>query len=234
MSIETNLAALRKQVQAASLKRGGSGDDVTLVAVSKYSAAEDVLEAARCGQRIFAENRVQQLLEKWDRLAELKAQGVEVPDLTWHLIGHLQTNKVKYIIGKVALIHSVDSVHLAGEIDKCSRKQSVVTDILLEVNVSGEASKSGIAIAEIDDFFREIQDMNHIRLMGLMTMAPKEAPEPELREIFSALYKIFIDKKRDSVHNINMTYLSMGMSADFRYAIEEGANMIRVGHGVFL
>lgn len=234
MSIEQNLVSVRRRVAKAAERRGGKGDDVIIVAVSKYSTAEDVLEAAACGQRIFAENRVQQLLEKWDRLELLRAQGVEVPALTWHLIGHLQTNKVKYIVGKVALIHSVDSVRLAEEINRCGRNRSVVTDILLEVNVSGEESKSGVSLDEIDDFIEKIGGLEHIRLRGLMTMAPKGASEPELREIFSKLRKKFIDKQSVSVHNINMTYLSMGMSADFEYAIEEGANMIRVGHGIFL
>lgn len=233
MSIEQNLITVRNRMKQAAA-RGGRSEDVTLVAVSKYSSAEDVLEAARCGQTVFAENRVQQLLEKWKRLEELRASGVEIPDLTWHLIGHLQTNKVKYIIGKVALIHSVDSVHLAQEINRLSEQKGIVTQILLEVNVSGEESKSGVPMDEIDTFCAGIQSMEHICLKGFMTMAPKGAPEAELRKIFSAIYEKFVDKKRDIMHNIDMTYLSMGMSADFEVAIEEGANMIRVGHGVFL
>ena len=234
MGIRENLENVQERIRKALLKAGRPDDSVTLVAVSKYSTAKEVLEAAACGQRVFAENRVQQLLEKWEELEQYKQQGIDVPELTWHLIGHLQTNKVKYIVGKVALIHSVDSLRLAEEIDRVSGKKGVTTDILLEVNVSGEESKSGIAPDEIDAFLEGMEAFSHIRLKGLMTMAPKGAEEGELRKIFSGLYEKFIDKKCTMVHNVDMTYLSMGMSADFDVAIEEGANMIRVGHGVFL
>ena len=234
MSIRENLENVHARIQAALSKSGRPADAVTLVAVSKYSTAQDVLEAVACGQRIFAENRVQQLLEKWEALDEYKKQGVDIPEITWHLIGHLQTNKVKYVVGKVALIHSVDSIRLAEEINRVGEKKGVVTDILLEVNVSGEESKSGISPEEIDDFVTQIAAFQNVRLKGFMTMAPKGAAEQELRKIFSCLYEKFIDKKCKMVHNVDMTYLSMGMSADFEIAIEEGANMIRVGHGVFL
>lgn len=234
MGIQENLENVQNRIHKALVKAGRSEDSVTLVAVSKYSTAREVLEAASCGQRVFAENRVQQLLEKWEQLEDFRKQGVAVPELTWHLIGHLQTNKVKYIVGKVALIHSVDSIRLAEEINRVGERKGVVTDILLEVNVSGEESKSGIAPAEIDDFMQAMASLPFVRLKGLMTMAPKGAPEAELRKIFSYLYEKFVDKKCTMMHNVDMTYLSMGMSADFEVAIEEGANMIRVGHGVFL
>lgn len=234
MGIRENLERVQDRMHQALEKAGRPGDSVTLVAVSKYSTAAEVLEAAACGQRVFAENRVQQLLEKWNALEEYREQGVEVPELTWHLIGHLQTNKVKYVIGKVALIHSVDSLRLAEEINRVSEKKGVMTDILLEVNVSGEESKSGISPEEIDGFIDGMAAFSHVRLKGFMTMAPKGAAEQELRKIFSCLYEKFIDKKCTMVHNVDMTYLSMGMSADFDVAIEEGANMIRVGHGIFL
>ena len=234
MGIRENLESVQGRMQKALEKAGRPEDSVTLVAVSKYSTAAEVLEAAACGQRVFAENRVQQLLEKWNALEEYRAQGVVVPELTWHLIGHLQTNKVKYIIGKVALIHSVDSLRLAEEINRVSEKKGVMTDILLEVNVSGEESKSGISPEEIDGFIDGMAVFSHVRLKGLMTMAPRGAEEQELRKIFFWLYEKFVDKKCTMVHNVNMTYLSMGMSADFDVAIEEGANMIRVGHGIFL
>ena len=234
MSIQENLNRIRGQIDAATARSQKSGSEISLVAVSKYSTAEDVLEAARLGQTVFAENRVQQLMEKWSRLEELRGQGVEIPKLTWHLIGHLQTNKVKYIVGKVDLIHSVDSIHLAEEIERQSARKGVVSQILLEVNVSGEESKSGIALEEIDNFCKEMERFSNVQLKGLMTMAPKGAEEAELRRIFSTLYEKFVDKKHQMMHNVDMTYLSMGMSADFEVAIEEGANMIRVGHGVFL
>lgn len=234
MSIEQNLKRIHTQIEAAAARRGAKADCISLVAVSKYSTAEDVLEAARFGQTVFAENRVQQLMEKWNRLEELRTQGIVIPEITWHLIGHLQTNKVKYIVGKVALIHSVDSIRLVEEIDRQSAKKGIVSQILLEVNVSGEESKSGISLGEIDNFCKEMERFHCVELKGLMTMAPKGAEEKELRRIFSALYEKFVDKKQQMLHNVDMTYLSMGMSADFEVAIEEGANMIRVGHGVFL
>lgn len=234
MSIDQNLNRVHAQIEAAAQRRGVSANCISLVAVSKYSTAEDVLEAARLGQTVFAENRVQQLMEKWNRLEELRTQGVVIPEIQWHLIGHLQTNKVKYIVGKVALIHSVDSIRLVEEIDRQSAKKGIVSQILLEVNVSGEESKSGISLEEIDSFCKEMERFNYVQLKGFMTMAPKGAEEPELRRIFSALYEKFVDKKQQMLHNVDMTYLSMGMSADFEVAIEEGANVIRVGHGVFL
>ncbi|MBR5281074.1 MAG: YggS family pyridoxal phosphate-dependent enzyme [Clostridia bacterium] len=234
MGIRENLASVQARICQALAKSGRQDQRVTLVAVSKYSTAEEVLEAASCGQRVFAENRVQSLLEKWKALEEYREQGVAVPDLTWHLIGHLQTNKVKYIVGKVDLIHSVDSIRLVEEINRVSAKKGVITNILLEVNVSGEESKSGISPEEIDSFVDAMGRFENVCLQGLMTMAPKGAEEKELREIFSRLYEKFIDKKCTMVHNVVMTYLSMGMSADFDVAIEEGANMIRVGHGIFL
>ncbi len=234
MSIEQNLNRVHTQINAAAKKRGEKGSAISLVAVSKYSTAEDVLEAANFGQTVFAENRVQQLMEKWSRIEELREQGVTIPELTWHSIGHLQTNKVKYIVGKVALIHSVDSIHLVEEIERQSERKGIISQILLEVNVSGEESKSGISLEEIDNFCKEMEHFRSVQLKGLMTMAPKGAEETELRRIFSTLYEKFVDKKRQMMHNVDMTYLSMGMSADFEIAIEEGANMIRVGHGVFL
>ena len=232
MSIESNLAHLRERIAAAAKRSGRKAEDITLVAVSKYSGIDDVLEAARYGQRVFAENRVQMLREKWDALQAMPPESV--PEITWHMIGQLQTNKVKYIVGRVALIHSVDSLHLAEEIARQSEKKGITSDILLEVNISGEESKSGIAHEEIGAFMEHFTDLSHIRLRGLMTMAPKGAPEPQLHKIFSGLREIFLDKQWENMHNIEMTYLSMGMSADFECAIEEGANMIRVGHGIFL
>ncbi len=234
MSIEQNLNRIHTQMAEAARRRGVPDTEISLVAVSKYSTAEEVLEAASFGQTVFAENRVQVLLEKWSRIEELREQGVEFPNLTWHLIGHLQTNKVKYIVGKVDLIHSVDSLHLVEEIERQSAKKGVVSQILLEVNVSGETSKSGICMEEIDNFCKEMERFRFVQLKGLMTMAPKGAEEKELRKIFSTLYEKFVDKKQQMMHNVDMIYLSMGMSADFEIAIEEGANMIRVGHGVFL
>ena len=154
-------------------------------------------------------------------------------DIVWHLIGTLQTNKVKYIIDKVSLIHSVDSLHLAEEINKCAAKKGLTMNCLLQVNVSKEESKHGVGIEDVDRIVEEFTKFDNLKLKGLMTMAPFDADEYELRSIFSRLHKKYIDIGSQKGHNVNMSYLSMGMTHDFSYAIEEGANMIRVGTGIF-
>lgn len=234
MSIESNLESVRNRIKEAAAKAGRKEEEIRLAAVSKYSSVDDVLEAARAGQRIFAENRVQILKEKWDELDRRKALGEDIPDLEWHLIGQLQTNKVKYIVGKVSLIHSVDSFRLAKEIDRIGRERNVVTDILIEVNVSGEESKSGIKPDEVTSLLYNISTLPNVRVRGLMTMAPKGAESGELHEIFSNLCKIFVDNRSKNIYNINMSELSMGMSSDFGIAIEEGSTIVRVGHDIFL
>ena len=202
--------------------------DITLVAVSKTVGAAEVNEAYASGQRVFAENRVQCLLEKLDTTAQYNMN-----DIDWHLIGSLQTNKVKYIIDKVSLIHSVDSIHLAEEINKCAAKKGLKMNCLLQVNVSGEESKHGVELEDVDRIVEEFTKFDNLTLKGLMTMAPFEADEYELRSIFSKLHKKYIDIGSQKGHNVDMSYLSMGMTHDFTYAIEEGSNMIRVGTGIF-
>ena len=228
MTICDNLAEINQQIEYAATKSGRTRDDITLVAVSKTVGAAEVNEAYGAGQRVFAENRVQCLLQKLDTTAEY-----HLTDIDWHLIGSLQTNKVKYIIDKVSLIHSVDSLHLAEEINKCAGKKGLVMDCLLQVNVSKEESKHGVGIEDVDRIVEEFTKFDNVKLKGLMTMAPFDADEYELRSIFSKLHKKYIDIGSQKGHNVNMSYLSMGMTHDFSYAIEEGANMIRVGTGIF-
>ncbi len=228
MTIRKNLEALEQKIAEAAAKSGRRREDITLVAVSKTVGAAEVAEAYGAGQRIFAENRVQNLLEK---LSAVEAYGLEQAD--WHLIGTLQTNKVKYIIDKVSLIHSVDSAHLADEIDRCAAKHGRKMDCLLQVNVSGEASKHGVALADVDRMVEHFAGLDNVCLKGLMTMAPLDADEPELRKIFSSLYRKYIDIGSQKAHNVDMSFLSMGMTHDFSYAIEEGSNMIRIGTGIF-
>lgn len=228
MTICANLAEINEKIAAAAAKSGRKREDITLVAVSKTVGAAEVNEAYATGQRVFAENRVQCLLEKLDTTAQYNLN-----DIDWHLIGSLQTNKVKYIIDKVSLIHSVDSIHLAEEINKCAAKKSLKMNCLLQVNVSGEESKHGVEIEDVDRIVEEFTKFDNLTLKGLMTMAPFEADEYELRSIFSKLHKKYIDIGSQKGHNVDMSYLSMGMTHDFTYAIEEGSNMIRVGTGIF-
>lgn len=228
MTICANLAEINEKIAVAAAKSGRKREDITLVAVSKTVGAAEVNEAYASGQRVFAENRVQCLLEKIDTTAQYNMN-----DIDWHLIGSLQTNKVKYIIDKVSLIHSVDSIHLAEEINKCAAKKGLKMNCLLQVNVSGEESKHGVELEDVDRIVEEFTKFDNLTLKGLMTMAPFEADEYELRSIFSKLHKKYIDIGSQKGHNVDMSYLSMGMTHDFTYAIEEGSNMIRVGTGIF-
>lgn len=228
MTICANLAEINEKIAVAAAKSGRKRENITLVAVSKTVGAAEVNEAYASGQRVFAENRVQCLLEKLDTTAQYNMN-----DIDWHLIGSLQTNKVKYIIDKVSLIHSVDSIHLAEEINKCAAKKGLKMNCLLQVNVSGEESKHGVELEDVDRIVEEFTKFDNLTLKGLMTMAPFEADEYELRSIFSKLHKKYIDIGSQKGHNVDMSYLSMGMTHDFTYAIEEGSNMIRVGTGIF-
>jgi len=232
MSIAENIAAVKAQI-AGALQAAGRTDEVHLVAVTKYSAPEDVLEAARAGLTVFAENRVQMLMDKWRAFEEMREAGEELPEMHWHLIGHLQTNKVKYIVGKVELIHSCDSLKLAQEISKQSVKAGVTSHILIEVNVSGEESKSGVPLEEAETLVREAAELPGIFVDGLMTMAPKDAPVEIQEKIFGQLHEKFVDIGKKSIYNASMNTLSMGMSSDLVSAIKCGATHVRVGRSIF-
>ena len=232
MSIAENISAVKAQIEGA-LREAGRTDSVQLVAVTKYSTPEEVLEAARAGLTVFAENRVQMLTDKWRAFDEMRAAGEKLPEMHWHLIGHLQTNKVKYIIGRVELIHSCDSLKLAKEISKQSEKAGVTTHILIEVNISGEESKSGVRPWETEALVREAAKLPGITVEGLMTMAPKDAPVPEQEKIFGQLHEIFVDIGKKSIYNASMNTLSMGMSSDLVSAIKCGATHVRVGRSIF-
>ena len=228
MTIKENLEEINYRITEAAQKSGRKREAITLVAVSKTVGVPEVADAYRCGQRVFAENRVQCLTDKLEGIEPLQLSGID-----WHLIGTLQTNKIKYIIDKVSLIHSVDSAHLADEIDRCAAKYNLKMDCLLQVNVSEEESKHGVGMEDVDRMVEHFTTLNHVCLKGLMTMAPLDADEKQLRKIFSTLYKKYIDIGSQRGHNINMSFISMGMTHDFSYAIEEGSNMIRVGTGIF-
>lgn len=222
-SIESNLASVKKRIEEACARCGRNPDEIKLLAVTKTVGVERIGEIMSLGVTELGENRVQELLSKYD----------ELPNARWHLIGHLQTNKVKSIIGKTELIHSVDSIRLAEEIGRQSEAKGVTTDILLEVNVSGEESKFGMNLDFVDEMIEKCSRIPSVFVRGLMTMAPLGAENDEIRRIFSSLFKKYVDISAKKYDNVSMDYLSMGMSNDFEIAIEEGANIVRVGRGLF-
>ena len=222
--LKENLQEVEERIQAACRRAGRDRSEVTLVAVSKTKPVETLQEAYDLGVRVFGENKVQEIREKYEALPK---------DIEWHMIGHLQTNKVKYIVDKVKLIHSVDSLRLAEVIEKEAEKQNRIVDILLEVNVAEELSKFGLKTEEVLPLAEKITELSHIRLRGLMTIAPfVENPEKN-RTIFANLHKLYVDIKEKNIDNGTVNILSMGMTNDFEVAIEEGATMVRIGTGIF-
>jgi PLP dependent protein len=222
--IKSNLDDIYSKVKKAAEKSLRNPKEVQIIAVTKTVDVERIKEVIDAGIIDLGENRVQELTEKYDIISN---------NCNWHLIGHLQTNKVKYIIDKVKLIHSVDRLDLVAEIQKRSANIGKITDILIQINVSGEDTKFGIRPEETIDFIKQINNFPNIRVKGLMTIAPFcENPE-DTRGIFRELKKIFIDIKEENIDNINMQFLSMGMSNDYEVAIEEGANLVRIGTAIF-
>ncbi len=199
-------------------------DDVSLIAVSKTKPVSALFEAYEAGARDFGENKVQELVDKYDKLP---------PDIRWHMIGHLQTNKVKYIADKVYMIHSVDSVKLAEEISKQAVKAKRIIPVLIEVNIAGEDSKFGIAKDECIDFIQSVNQLPGIAVKGLMTVPPFVENAEDNRQYFKALKQLSVDIMQKNIDNVCMDFLSMGMSGDYTVAIEEGANIIRVGTSIF-
>ena len=223
-SIAEQLRSVRERIRQAALRAGRNPEEVTLIAVSKTKPAEMIQEAYGCGQRVFGENRVQELTEKLTALPQ---------DISWQLIGHLQTNKVRQIVGKAALIHSVDSIRLAEELQRESEKKRVVTELLLEVNIAGEESKFGFRPEELESAAVQIAQMPSLKLRGLMTVAPFTAIPEENRKYFRQIRQLAVDIKDKNIDNVTMDILSMGMTGDFEVAVEEGATMVRVGTGIF-
>lgn len=222
--LKDQLQEVESRIQEACKRAGRSRDEVTLIAVSKTKPVETLKEAYDLGVRIFGENKVQELTEKYEALPK---------DIRWHMIGHLQTNKVKYIIDKTELIHSVDSLKLAQTIEKEAAKHDLIADILLEVNVAEEESKFGMKLEEVIPFMEKISDFSHIRVRGLMTIAPFVEDPEENRAVFADLHKLYVDIKEKNIDNGTVSILSMGMTNDYEVAIEEGATMVRVGTGIF-
>lgn len=212
------------QVNAACEKVNRNKDEVTLIAVSKTKPSSDIQELYDYGVRDFGENKVQELTSKYEELPK---------DIRWHLIGHLQTNKVKYIVDKVYMIHSVDSVKLAREIEKEAAKKNVNVNILVQVNVANEDTKFGLDNSEVIKIVEEIATLPHLRIKGLMTIAPFVDDGEENRKYFNELKELSVDIKAKNIDNVCMDMLSMGMSGDFETAIEEGATHVRVGTSIF-
>jgi len=222
--VSTNLDEVRQKIKAACQKANRNPNEVTLIAVSKTKPIELIEQAMENSQQDFGENKVQELTHKIEILPD---------NLRWHMIGHLQRNKVKYIVGKVALIHSVDSLRLAKEISKEAKKHGVDAEVLIEVNVGEEASKQGVTCTEAIALVEDIAKLPGVLIKGLMTIAPFVKDPEENRGIFRKLKQLGVDIKNKNINNVSVDVLSMGMTGDYEVAIEEGATMIRVGTGIF-
>lgn len=224
MSIAENIAAVRREIDEAARETGRTGGDVTLVGASKMNDAAACQEAIRAGIDALGENRVQEMTAK---LAENGYDGAPL-----HFIGHLQRNKVKQVVGKAALIQSVGSLELLEEIEKQADKLGIVQDILLEVNIGGEAAKSGFAPEAVSAAASHAKELSHVRVRGLMTIPPASATQAENMVYFQKVHALYVDINQKMYDN-ELDYLSMGMSGDFADAIRAGSNMVRVGTAIF-
>ena len=222
--VSENLEQVKANIEAACKRVGRDPKDVCLVAVSKTKPISLIEEAIEAGQDTFGENKVQEMCDKMEVLPD---------NIKWHMIGHLQRNKVKYIVDKVAMIHSVDSFRLAETIEKEAAKKDVIVPILIEVNVAQEESKFGLKPEEVLPFIEEIAGFSHIQINGLMTIAPYVENAEENRRIFRELKKLSVDIAAKNINNVIMSVLSMGMTGDYMVAVQEGATMVRVGTGIF-
>lgn len=222
--ITENINEVRKNMEEACRVSGRNPEEVSLIAVSKTKPVSMLQEAYDAGCRDFGENKVQEIMDKIDRLPS---------DIRWHMIGHLQTNKVKYIVGKVFLIHSVDSLHLAEAISKEAVKQNTTVNILIEVNVAKEDTKFGAMAEDTVSLVEKIALLPGICVKGLMTIAPYVENPQENRQYFVKLRQLAVDIKSKNIDNVHMDILSMGMTGDYMVAIEEGATYVRVGTGIF-
>ena len=222
--IQENLKSVQEHIENACRRARREPGEVTLIAVSKTKPVEMLKEAYATGCRDFGENKVQELMDKYEVMPK---------DIRWHMIGHLQRNKVKYLVGKVYLIHSVDSFRLAEEISREAVKKGVDVNVLVEVNVAGEESKFGTTCEETLDLVRKIAGLPRVFVKGLMTIAPYVENSEENRQYFVNLRKLSVDIKKQNIDNVSMEVLSMGMTGDYEVAVEEGATYIRVGTGIF-
>ncbi len=223
--ISDNYFHILERIEKACSVAGRDPKEITLVGVTKTVDCDTICESIQCGIQVIGENRVQEFLEKYDVLKQKQ--------VAFHLIGHLQTNKVKYIADKIDMIESVDSLKLLQEIDSQAKKHHRTIDCLIELNAAGEASKFGLNPECLEDFLYQAAAFTNVNIRGLMAIPPIFSDETNQRKIFSKLYQIFVDIKAKNIDNINMDYLSMGMSLDYYYAILEGANIVRIGTALF-
>ncbi len=222
--IKENLEEVLANIKAACERSGRDPGEVTLIAVSKTKPVEMIREAYEAGTKVFGENKPQELRDKAPQLPE---------DVQWHMIGHLQRNKIKYVIDKACMIHSIDSERLAEAVSAEAVKRGICMPILIEVNMAGEDTKDGIAPEEAEDFVRKISSLPNIRIEGLMTIAPFTENPEDNRIYFRNLKKLCVDINEKNIDNVFMCELSMGMTGDYVVAVEEGATMVRVGTGIF-
>ncbi|MBR5218499.1 MAG: YggS family pyridoxal phosphate-dependent enzyme [Clostridia bacterium] len=223
-TIKENLDIIREKINRAAEASGRRGEDIMLLAATKMVDADRINEAVSLGVKNIGENKVQELTDKYDKVTT---------DATWHFIGHLQTNKVKYIIDKAQLIHSVESERLLEEIDRCAAKKGICARVLIEINQSGEQSKFGIEPDEIWEILENNEKREHVKIEGLMTIGPNTTDEAEVTRVFRELNKLFLDIGQKKYNNSSMKYLSMGMSGDYELAIREGSNVVRIGSAIF-
>ncbi len=222
--LKENLQSVEKTIQAACDKSRRTRSDVTLIAVSKTKPVEMLQEIYDAGVRDFGENKVQEICEKYDKLPN---------DIRWHMIGHLQRNKVKYIIDKVCMIHSVDSYRLAEEINIQAKKHQLVMPVLLEINIAKEQTKFGVTKEDAILLAEEMAHLTNLKVEGLMAVAPYVEDPEKNRKYFQEIRQLAVDIQHKNIDNIDMHVLSIGMTGDYAVAIEEGASMVRVGTGIF-
>jgi len=222
--LKENYDNVIENIRIACEKVNRNPKDITLISVSKTKPVEMLQEIYDVGSRNFGENKVQEMCDKMEQLPS---------DIKWHMIGHLQTNKVKYIVGKCELIHSVDSYHLAEEIEKQAAKKNVKIPILVEINIANEETKFGITKDEAVQLVKDIAKLPHIEIKGLMTIAPYVDDPEDNRAYFHQICQLSVDIKKQNIDNVSMDILSMGMTGDYMVAIEEGSTMVRVGTGIF-
>jgi len=223
--IVENLREVRERVVAAALRGNRNPGEISIIAVTKNQTIDTIKEGIQAGINIIGENRVQELIDKYQVIGN---------QVQWHLIGHLQTNKVKYIVDKVQLIHSLDSLGLAEEIEKRAAQASTIVNVLIQVNVSGEESKFGIEPSEVLVFTEEISKrFERVKVKGLMTIAPFVEDPEETRPFFRQLRQLSEQVNAAGIPGVDMDYLSMGMTNDFEIAVEEGANLVRIGRAIF-
>ncbi|WP_084295079.1 YggS family pyridoxal phosphate-dependent enzyme [Caldanaerobius polysaccharolyticus] len=224
MDVRTNIEAIKSNIQRACKKAGRDPSEVTIMAVTKTIPVERIKEAIACGIKVIGENRVQELVKKYPLIGG---------DVKWHMIGHLQVNKVKYIVDKVELIHSLDSVKLAQEIDKRAKAIGKRQNVLIEINIGGEDTKYGIKPEELGDFIKQIEGFENLCVQGLMTVAPIVTAPEDVRPYFKKMKQLYDELKDMKSRIIDARYLSMGMTSDYVVAVEEGANIVRIGTGIF-